>query len=145
MNKCRSAIWIDSREAIIITFSKHKERLIRVESEVEDFHVRGGARADTPYGTQLAVSEQHYLKRKQHQFKLFFYKVLEHLTETDELVIYGPGEVRKAFQETILKLHQRHYQVVGCFAMDKMTDNQIKAAARNFFGIPHSNSKLKRK
>ena len=135
MSKVHAGIWIDSREALVFVMHKSSEHFVRIRSEVEDFHIHGGARSATPYGPQDAVKEKKNLHRRQHQFQRFFEKILDHISYSDEVLICGPGQTKLAFEKSILGDKSRGYRITGCHDLDSLTENQIRAWIKEMFQL----------
>ena len=140
MSKVHAGIWIDSREALVFVMDRGSEHFVRIHSEVEDYHIHGGARSSTPYGPQDAVKEKKNLHRRQHQFQQFFDEVLQHVTHSDEVLICGPGQAKHLLEKTMLSDKSQHYRLVGCHDLDSLTENQIRAWIREMFGLGRKSS-----
>jgi hypothetical protein len=125
-------IWMDSDKAHII----HNESgsVNTILSELEHYHLGGGARAKTPYGTQNASSETKLEERKKNQLKKYFDNINNHITDVNDIVVFGPGETKIAYKKVvedhpILKGKLRAVET----ASNTLTENQLKEWVRNFY------------
>ncbi len=125
-------IWIDRRQAIIVHLGQ-KERVLRIESLVEEGNIHGGYGSATKYLAQNAVSETKMTARKKQQLSDFFQRVIKQVDAADALYICGPGEARKLFQKQVNEDPQLKYKVLAVEPADSMTENQIRALVRDFF------------
>ena len=133
-------IWIDKKNAKIVTLTKEGETIETLMSEVEFFNRKGSSRPRMKSGvTQDVVHENKYLEKEKHQLKHYFKKLISIINDADALAIYGPADTPENFRKEVLE----HYKLLGekikiVQKADSMTDNQIKALVKNFF-----NNKIK--
>ena len=132
MKKDDVGIWIDEREALLVTFSEGKLIIQRIPSEVETYHVTGGSGSSTPYGPQDAVSETGYLRRKNQQLKKYFSRVMEHLKTAERILIIGPAEAKDGLRKE-LSGSALPFERLAVKPADSMTENQLKARVKEFF------------
>lgn len=128
-------IWIDKRNAYIITSAKEEnQRVVEIESQVEDYHISGGSGTPLKGGPQDVVQDSRYLEREKHQLKEYFKVVAQELVNADDIVIFGPAEtgqkLRKELGERFPNLGAK---VSALSKADSMTVNQMKAWVRAYF------------
>jgi len=119
-------VWMDSTKAFII--HDNEDRVETILSEMEHFHFGGGS------GDRDALSEPKLEERKKHQMKSYFENVKNHISAAQNIVIFGPGEIKIAFKKDIeqhpdLKAKLRAVET----ASNKLTENQLKEWVRNFY------------
>jgi hypothetical protein len=133
--KSNAGLWIDHRNAIIVTIAGKSEELKRVVSDIEK-HVRysGAGQQDPP--------EDQRDRRFAGHLNHYYDQVIAEIRDAESILIMGPGEAKGEFKERLGKegLAQR---VVGVETVDKMTDPQIAARVRLQF--LKKNRKLPRK
>lgn len=128
-----TGIWIDRHKAHIISIEDEREIEQTIESDVEDFNVKGGARSKTPWGPQDNVSERTYMERRKLQLKNYFHKIMDNINTSDAIAIYGPAETKTHFKEEIKKNNKSIYEKIRIVKTeDSMTDNQFKALVKSF-------------
>ena len=66
--------------------------------------------------------------------KRYFESLAKRLTDSENLVLYGPAETAQRFKRF---LDERHPQIAGrvrdVLPADSMTENQMKALVRDYF------------
>ena len=127
-------IWLDKKEARIISLENENERMDTIVSEVEDFHIQGGSGTKFKGGPQDVVQDSKYLEREKHQLKAYFKEIASKMKDAKAIVIFGPAQtkekLRKELQENYKELNTK---VKAVKSADSMTDNQVKALVRDFF------------
>lgn len=132
--KKQVGIWLDYREALVVRLEDADATLARIESEIEDFHVAGGARTPgTPWGPMDKVSESGYLERRNQQEQRFYKRIMEAVKEADELYIFGPAEAKLGLEKAIEASTTFSPKVLAVEVADSMTQNQVVAQVRSFF------------
>lgn len=127
-------IWLDKREAKLVVLENNKVDFTCIESQVEEFHPKGGSGTRFKGGPQDVVQDSKYTERKKHQLKRYFTDIINHLPELDRLVIFGPAETGIHLEQEILKHHKDiSEKLLAVVKADSMTDNQIKAWVEYFF------------
>ena len=127
-------IWIDKREAKIVSLENGKELLKTIMSDIEDFNPHGGSGTKFKGGPQDVVQDSKYLEREKHQFTKFFKALVPSMEDANDIVIFGPAEsgekLHKELKERQLQLSRK---IVSVEKADNMTDNQLKAWVRDFY------------
>ena len=127
-------VWIDKREAKIVTLTADKETLHTIPSNVEDYHVKGGSGTRLKGGPQDVVQDSKYLEREKHQLRVFFRTIVAEINDADELLIFGPAQAPQKLQKELVDTYpQLSEKVRGVEKADSMTENQVKAWVRDFF------------
>ena len=129
--KNAAGLWIDHRQASIVMLSAEGEKTEHIRSDAAK-HVRfsGGSRFDGP-GTSLEEDQQD--RRFGNQLSQYYDKVITVIREADAILIFGPGEAKGELQQR-LEHEKLGGQIVGVETTDKMTDRQIAARVREYFG-----------
>lgn len=128
-----TGIWIDRQKAHVVTIEDEQEIEQIIESEVEDYNVKGGSRSKTPWGPQEKVSESKYLERRKHQLKNYFLKIIDSINNSDAIAIYGPADTKIHFKEEIKKNNKAIFEKIRIVKTeDSMTKNQFKALVKSF-------------
>ncbi len=117
-------LWIDHREAIIVTVTPEREETKHIKSNMEK-HVRyaGGS----PDGSQEAedVRDRGFAN---HLGK-FYDDIVVCIRDAESIQIFGPGEAKGELGKH-LESKGLGWRVVGIETEDKMTDKQIAAKVR---------------
>jgi len=118
----RVAIWIDHREAILITF--HGQQ---VTGEEELFskvgpHTHGGGWA------------QHRIEAHRHELlKHYYEEVIQHLGPVDEILILGPGQAKHELHQSVEHHKGLRGKVMVVRSASRLTEQEMIAEAEQFF------------
>lgn len=129
-----TGIWIDKRNALIVTLIDGNENLEKISSSVEEYNTKGGSRSKAKYGPQNVVHDSKYTEREKKQMKDYFQEIEERVSDSDQIVIFGPAETgKKLYSEWSDSNPNLFKKVKDLKTADSMTDNQVKAWVRNYF------------
>ena len=120
----RVAIWVDHREAIVITF-----RGDEITGEEEFFseagpHTHGGGWA------------QHRIESHRHEMlKHYYEEVVQHLGSVDQILLLGPGQAKHELHQAIDHHKGLRGKVVAVRSATQLTEEQVIAEAEEFFAL----------
>lgn len=127
-------IWIDRREAKIVSFENENEQIKTILSDIEDFNPQGGSGTKLKGGPQDVVQDSKYLEREKHQFAAFFKSLVPYLEDANVVVIFGPAQSGQKLHKELQKKYPHLYSKIRSVEKaDNMTDNQLKAWVRDFY------------
>ena len=120
--KTAVGLWLDHRQAVIVSVAGHAETIQRVSSNVEGHHRQSGS---TPADNARQRELTEYLNS-------YYEEVVSRIRDAESILIFGPGEAKGELKARLenSKLDDR---VVGIEASDKMTDPQIVAKVRDHY------------
>lgn len=128
-------IWIDSKQAHIVRIENNDENLETIDSNIEFFNrtSTGGTRVKSGV-TQDITNESSYLEKEKNQFKNYFKTIAESISNSDEVVLFGPADINQKFKKELVE----HYKpiakkVTNVVKADSMTENQTVALVRDYF------------
>ena len=120
MSHVHAIVWLDHREARVISFSLGASTEIEVHAHNADQHIHHKAGS---IGSGHAADD--------HQF---FDDIVASLVEIHEVLIAGPGNAKTAFRTYIGERHANLAdRVVGVETLDHPTDPELLAHARKSF------------
>jgi microcompartment protein CcmK/EutM len=139
-----TGIWVDHKKAVIVT-KKQTERsyeedteiaVTQISSDVErKVRLAGGSRTrNTPWGPQDVAVDSKIEARQKQQLKKFYHQIIEFITDADKILIMGPGEAKLELKKEIETSKALIPKIVGVHTSDKMTNNQIAAKVKSYFG-----------
>lgn len=131
--KNQIGIWLDFREAHIITLEGKENKVEIILSEIEDFNIKGGARSKTPYGPMDVTSEKKYLERNKNQVDKYYSEIMEYVKDAREVFIMGPAEAKIGLRKKMVKTNSFNPFIKGFEAADSISENQKIARIREFF------------
>lgn len=128
-------IWMDKEKAHIVRLAGEQERFETLLSDLDFFKPSGGSRTRTAkWGPQDVVQDSKYLEKEKHQLKRYFDNLIEAIGSADAIALFGPGDTIEKFEKELRKSHKGLASKLKTITKaDSMTDNQIKALARDCF------------
>ena len=121
-------LWIDHREAVIVTLQDQAEDIQHVESKVEQrVHYSDASQSNE------AAEDQRDRRIVEH-FDHYYDEVMAHMQDATAILIMGPAEAKNEFAKHLEK-HNPTVKIVNVEAADKMTDAQIVAKVRRNFEL----------
>ena len=127
-------VWLDKKQAIIVTLYNGETSLNTILSNIEDFHIHGGSGTRLKGGPQDVVQDSKYLEREKHQLKKYFDDIILQIKEANAIVLFGPAETCIKFNKQLINHHKDlSKKVKGVVKIDSMTKPQVKAWVKAFF------------
>lgn len=135
-------LWIDHREAIIVTLQNGREETRQISSEMEK-HVRfsTGSHSNSTAGTQGSTAEDVRDRQFGDHLDIYYDGIVELIHDAESVFIFGPGEA-KGELEARLKKADLGMRISGIEPADKMTIPQIIARVNDFFGVHRRESRI---
>ena len=124
--KKEMGLWIDHRQAVIVTLVDQKEETKRILSDMEK-HVRYSS--DSSYGD---TSEDGQDRRFGGHLSQYYAEVIACLRDADSILIFGPGEAKGELQKQ-LEGQALGERIVGVETADRLTEGQIAAKVWQHF------------
>ncbi|MBM3422439.1 MAG: hypothetical protein FJY09_04215 [Chlorobi bacterium] len=132
--KNSAAIWIDHREALVVSLAGETVTLRHLQSGAEShFKPSGGWKSGGTIVAQSVVNEKSAEESRMHQYHAFYRNIIPLLENADAIAIFGPGEAKTEFAGEIGKVHVLRDKISAVEACDRMTENQFLAKAKGYF------------
>ncbi len=133
--KTQKGIWIDKKKAILITLKGGKEdgRQIFESDVITRERIEGESKAFGRFGDQFLNEERKKEAREELQIKDFVEDMAEQLRDAEEIVIFGPAEMKTELKKHLEKDHRLSLKIKGVESADSMTENQVAAWVRDYF------------
>ena len=122
-------LWIDHRQAIIVSLTDKGRTTMRIVSHMEK-HVRFSRAA------QDASAENQRDRRFTGHLQKYYGRVVSHIRDADAILILGPGEAKGELR-ACLEGEALGGRVTGVEGVDKMTDRELAAKVRRHFSRQH--------
>jgi len=128
-------VWIDHRRAVIVALGPDGEHTRFVVSKVQKHPERGG---DSPlkgsYEAHQVPADDSRQRALTGELNIYYDAVISALRDCQKLLLFGPGEAKGELHKRLVgkKLGAR---VAAVETADKMTDRQIAAKVRGYFGL----------
>ena len=138
-------IWLDHREAFIVSLTKDQpalnskqEMIERIESNFEGrVRLSGGSRnRNEPYEPQEISVDSMAEDRFKLKIRQYYKQIMLRFRDADRILIFGPGEAKIELKKEIERTKEFKGKINKIEAADKMTKGQIAAKVRAFFK-PH--------
>lgn len=130
-----AGVWIDSSKAVISTLEGDESALTVLESDIEGVErIEGEGRPAGRFGDQFVVNERSKEVHREDAEKDFCIRVADSIKAADQLLIFGPAHMKHKLETTVHGLTPPVPNIPAVEAADSMTDNQVAAYVREFFG-----------
>jgi hypothetical protein len=130
-----TGLWIDHRQAVIVSITDEGETIKRINSDIErKVRLSGGSRTSkTPYGPQQVSVDGKQEERIKRQLRQYYRAILRRIQDANKILIFGPGEAKTEFKKEMEKSGELAAKKITVETADKMTERQIAASVRQFF------------
>lgn len=130
-------VWIDSKKAVISTLHGEDSSQQVLLSGIEgNERIEGEGRPEGRFGGQFLNDEHADEVRRKEDEKRFVSEVVEQLKDADHLLILGPSHMKNELESAVRAIPVTPPNIRAVETADSMTDNQVTAYVRNFFGRP---------
>jgi len=126
--KNRVGLWIDHRQAVVITLSGPGETLHRVVSHVEKHPERSQTAAPGAFEAQQVKADNSRQRALTGHLAVYYDAVIASLPETPGLLVFGPGEAKNEMRHRLAEKKPSVAVVVE--TAEAMTDPQMVAKVR---------------
>ena len=126
-------LWIDHRQAVIVTLQDKEEDIQRIESKVEKrVRFSGASHGSVETAPYDDYAEDKRDRRINDQITRYYDEIIALLRDANNVLIMGPGPAKVEFQKYLDK-QKLGQAIIGVEAVDKLTDAQIAAKVRRCF------------
>ncbi len=124
--KRQVGLWIDHRQAVIVTVANEGEEIKRITSNMEK-HVRF-ASGSSEDGSAEDIRDRQF----ENHLNRYYDDVITVIRDADSIQIFGPGEAKGELKKR-LESKELGGRIINIETVDKMTDRQIAAKVRQRF------------
>jgi hypothetical protein len=130
-----AGIWIDHRQAVIVSITDEGETIKRMDSDIErKVRLSGGSRtAETPYGPQHVSVDGKQQERINRQLRQYYQEIIQRIQDATKILILGPGKAKTELKKELEKSRGLVAKKITLEPADKMTERQVVAKVRQFF------------
>jgi stalled ribosome rescue protein Dom34 len=134
----QAGVWMDYRKAVAVILNNGHVDLNIIESETEaPSRSSGGHHQVSPYSHQDVVAEDHRKHRFEGELNKYFERITRRLKSSSELVLLGPGQAKKEFQNYLRGQHAA-VKVRECKASQAMSNTELAQYVSKFYSQSHS-------
>lgn len=130
----KAGIWLDHREAVIVMTGAPIERTVRVLSAVEKHPQRSGdSPLQGPYEARQVPADDKRQRALTGELNHYYDAIIAAMGDAQPLLIFGPGEAKGELKK---RLETKGFgsRIAAIETADQMTDRQIGAKVRKYFG-----------
>ena len=121
-------LWIDHRQAVLVTITDQGEKTTRIFSGIEvDAQFSGSSRSA---GSQDAENMQD--RKYTNNLGRYYDAIIGYIRDADSIQIFGPGEAKGELVKH-MKSKNLEKRIVSIETTDKLTDPQIVAKVRQHY------------
>lgn len=132
--KKQTGIWLDHEQATIVTLVGSGYKLNTVESDIiTRERTDGETRKYGRFGDQSLNNEKHKERQIEKQTSNYFKNLLSKIKDVDELVLFGPANMKKEFEKHIIDDTTLSSKLKAVESADSMTANQMVAWVKKFY------------
>ena len=121
-------LWIDHREAVLVTITDKGEAMTRIYSNIEGI----GQFAGSSRSARSQDAENMHERKYTNNLERYYDAIIESIRDADSIRIFGPGGAKGEFAKR-LKSKKPSQRILSIETMDKLTDPQIAAKVRQLF------------
>ena len=134
--KKQTGIWLDHEKAMIITLDNDKYKISNIESDIiTRERIDGETKKYGRFGDQSLSQEKHKERRVKEQTFNYLKNLLKEINDVDELVLFGPANMKKELEKHILDDTTLAPKLKAVVSADSMTENQMVAWVKKFYLI----------
>lgn len=124
MMQGRVGIWVDHRHAFILRPNSTAGMVTTVHSGAESQSRRASDLETGPFEPQMVQSDDVRQHKYTAELNQYYDRVIDHIGDTDSLVIFGPGEAKLELRHRLDK-HRFSGVDVSVETADQMTEAQM--------------------
>jgi hypothetical protein len=129
----KAGLWLDHRKAVIVVIAdKGEETKLIISKGEKQLRRSGDSPLNGPYESQLVPADDSREARLTGISNIYYDAVIACIRDAESILIFGPGEAKRALKKRIEKAKQGG-RIVGIETVDKMTGRQIAAKVRQYF------------
>jgi hypothetical protein len=134
---CKMAVWLDHKRALVVTACDRNVTTDTVEFEETPMSRPGGGLRATPVSGAHGVDpDQRRDARHAQHLQRYYDRIIELLARADQVHLMGPGQAKLELKQRI-QAHKPLARIpVALETVDRLTDAQVVARAREIFGVP---------
>ena len=130
----KTGVWIDTKKAVLVFIEENRHVVSTIYSLIESRErIPGEVKWYTRFGSSFFSFEKKKERRKDHDVQKYLRKVINEIRGSDEIVVFGPGQMKTELEKNIRKDPAMISTMISVETADSMTDNQVIAWVKNYF------------
>lgn len=132
--KKQTGIWLDLKQAIVITLFEDGYKLKIIESEIQAKERYDGEKKKFGrFGSQFLNDETKKKRRLEEQINKYLKRIFNEIKNVNEIVLFGPASLKRKLAELIKSDRTMAEKLKAVKTADVMTQNQMVAWVKKFF------------
>lgn len=132
--KNQLGVWIDLTKAVIISGEPNGHECITITSDIETHERFNGETSNfSRVGEHRLESSKHKENKLNHSKKEFFNELVPLIKDADEIVVFGPAEVKIEFGKFLKEQKPLAEKLRAVETTDKMSENQMIAWVKHYY------------
>ena len=129
-------IWIDQKEANLITLTKKNIHSKTIYSDIETrIRTEGETKQFGRFGDQYLVDEKGKENRVNEYTQRYLKRVLKELSKADEIFLFGPAQMKLKMEKAISVIPELAVKLKDTKTSENMTHNQKLAYVKDFYKV----------
>ncbi len=131
--KRKVGLWIDHRQAIIVSVTEAGEEIGLITSQAEKQLRRAGdSPLKGPFESLQVPQDDSRQRALTGHLNIYYDDVIANIRDAEAILIFGPGEAKGELKKRLERDHLDG-RIVGIETVDNMTEPQIAAKVRQHF------------
>ena len=127
-------VWIDQKEANIITLERGGDYSKTIYSDVETrIRIEGEKKQFGRFGDQFLVDEKGKENRVKEYTQKYLLRVLKEIGKAHEILLFGPAQTKFKLEKLISEIPEMAIKLKDVRTSEKMTHNQKSAYVRDYY------------
>ncbi len=135
----RVGLWIDHKNAVIVSIDERGAAVKKIESGAKHLDFRGAPHPKTAYSAQYSQGDDQLDNQFTVHLNKYYEQVISLLRGASSVLVFGPGEAKSELKKRMAR-EKGLAPEIHLEPADRMTDRQIVAKVRDFFGGNGSSS-----
>lgn len=130
----KAGVWIDQKEAKVITLTENSEEMITIPSEIDpQERIPGEGKQYGRFGSQFLSLEKNKQNQQKEHLKRYLNRVQKSLEDKDEIMLFGPAQIKNELGKLLQQNQNLSDKLREIKSAEKMTENQKVAFVRDYF------------
>jgi len=127
-------IWIDQKEANLITLTKKAIHSKTIYSDIETrIRIEGESKQFGRFGDQYLVDEKGKDNRVKEYTQKYMLRIVKELSKADEIFLFGPAQMKLKLEKLISGIPELAIKMKDTKTAENMTHNQKLAYVKDFY------------
>lgn len=127
-------IWIDQKEANLITLSEDAIHSKTIYSDIETrIRIKGEKKQFGRFGDQFLVDEKGKENRVKVYTQKYLLRIAKELSKADQIFLFGPAQMKIKLEKLILDVPELANKLKETRTSENMTHNQKLAYVKEFY------------